>query len=181
MDIPLGYSRDSVGTDYLFPFAGAQVVFPIGKLAGMNYANRSSFRAEMLDRLSREDPFGRQQITLIRTALEMKKFSNSYYDPTVTLTSLFSDDNILETPPATAAGINLGLAIGLPLALVVLLGVVLAFVLSKSLRQKVAPFFSRGKSNVDTLDMDDEDGKQSDEQKLTTSTVWRFSKSPSHS
>lgn len=188
MDIPLGYSRDLEGTDYLFPHGGDILVVPIGRLEGMNYANRSGFRAELLERLAREDPLGQQQLMVIRTALEMKKFTNAYYDPTVTLSSVFIDqvENALETQPTATnetSSVNLGIYIGVPLAIVVVIGVIVAFVLSRGVRRKVAPFLVREMRRPDTLAMEDDKEKEKPDDApqptAPAARAWRFSVAPS--
>eukprot|EP01122_Echinamoeba_exundans_P005504 TRINITY_DN15658_c0_g1_i1.p1 TRINITY_DN15658_c0_g1~~TRINITY_DN15658_c0_g1_i1.p1 ORF type:complete len:345 (+),score=42.51 TRINITY_DN15658_c0_g1_i1:86-1120(+) len=179
IEFPLGYYRDGNISDYLFPHGSNQWNFPIGRLAGMNYANRSSFLEPFLNLLKQADPLGEQQWTIFKTKMEMKQFSNAFYDPTVTLTSLFSDpapaaspDFPLGTPGSTSSiEPNLGIVVGIPVvvAIVVAVGIALAFVLYRPLRQKVAPFSSRKSTPLENLD---EEVESSPQQK------WKASRGP---
>jgi hypothetical protein len=157
IDFPLGYVRDSVASDYLNPVGGAQLHSAVGKLSGMNLVNRTGFRAAELDRLQQEDPTRTQQFTLFRSALEFKKFTNAFYDPTVTLTSLFTDSDPLLTPTLTPQ-VDYGLVVGVPVGAVLgasVVGVVALFLLNDGLRKKVAPFFGRRSPSSQLEDLED--------------------------
>lgn len=178
IDFPLAYRRDSVATDYLFPHGSAQWMFPVGRLAGMNVASRPSFRGGLLDRLSRDDPNGLQQVTIFKLEMEMKKFTNAFYDPTVTLSALFGDESALapQAPNSVVGESNIALAAGLPVGIVLVLAAAtaFAFVLSPKLRSKVAPFLSfKDAPKSDTLGMEDGENEN------LTSSQWRPSTVPS--
>jgi hypothetical protein len=165
---------------YLFAHGSNQWNFPIGRLAGMNYANRSSFQGPFLNLLAQVDPLGENQWTLFKTKMEMRKFSNAFYDPTVTLTSLFGDSAPESKPnqgsPGSSGSVepNLGIAVGIPVAVVIVIAVavVLTFILYKPLRAKVAPFSSRRLNQATPLDEDEP------KPSTTPKQEWKASRGP---